>query len=79
MLLFSDNINFQNLKDLIEAAQLETKGTSFERQKASKKKQKKKETKSLSCPALSLSSGHFPVAGQVDVTLFINNWGAVQR
>ena len=28
--------------------------------------------------ALSLS-GHFPVAGQVDVTLFQSNCGAVQR
>ena len=28
-LLFSDNVNFQNLKDVIEAAQLETNGMSF--------------------------------------------------
>ena len=28
-LLFSDDVNFQNLKDVIAAAQLETNGTSF--------------------------------------------------
>ena len=66
MLLFLDNVNFQNLKDLIEAAQLKTNGTSFERQKASKKKQKKKETKSLSCPALSVRTFSRGWSGRCD-------------
>ena len=32
-LLLSDNVNFQHLKDVIVAAQLETNGTSFKQQK----------------------------------------------
>ena len=70
-LLFSDNVNFQNLKDVIEAAQLETNGMSFKTGKKcsptcnfslfkTRKKKTKKETKKLSVVCRALSFWAFP-------------------